>query len=162
MHCGCIHNASMCLNFMKIEIKKPGVGFGVMILKGRKVLLGRRHEDPEKADSELAGQGTWTMPGGKLDFGETFEQGAYREVLEETSLRIKKSKLKLISVANDKIEAAHFITLGFLSRDFAGEPKTMEPDEITEWQWFSLNKLPKPLFFPSRKVLRNYLRKKVY
>ena len=64
--------------------KKVGVGFGVLLLKDKKILLGKRHEDPEKADSELHGAGTWTMPGGKLEFGETFEQGARREVLEET------------------------------------------------------------------------------
>tara|TARA_Y100000310_G_C20680545_1_gene815689 strand:+ start:2968 stop:3084 length:117 start_codon:yes stop_codon:yes gene_type:complete len=38
----------------------------------------------------------------------------------------------------------------------------MKPDKITEWQWFALNKLPRPLFFSSRKVLRNYLGKKIY
>ena len=58
------------------ENKKVGVGFGVMILKKGKVLLGKRHEDPEKASSELHGEGTWTMPGGKLHFGERFEDGA--------------------------------------------------------------------------------------
>lgn len=60
------------------EKKKVGVGFGVMMLKDGKVLLGKRHEDPEKASSLLNGAGTWTMPGGKLHFGETFEEGAKR------------------------------------------------------------------------------------
>ena len=48
------------------------------------------------------------------------------------------------------------------SDDFSGEPKVMEPDEITEWGWFDLNKLPKPLFFPSEKVLKNYFEGKFY
>jgi len=65
-----------------VENKKVGVGFGVMFLKDSKVLLGKRHDDPEKADSELHGEGTWTMPGGKLHFGEAFEDGAWREVKE--------------------------------------------------------------------------------
>ena len=60
--------------------KKVGVGFGVMLMKEGKVLLGKRHVDPEKADSELHGEGTWTMPGGKLEYGESFEDGAKREV----------------------------------------------------------------------------------
>ncbi|KKU14935.1 MAG: hypothetical protein UX22_C0014G0002 [Candidatus Jorgensenbacteria bacterium GW2011_GWA2_45_9] len=58
------------------EKKKVGVGVGVIILKEGKLLLGKRCEDPEKAYSLLNGTGTWTMPGGKLDFGETFENGA--------------------------------------------------------------------------------------
>jgi len=48
------------------------------------------------------------------------------------------------------------------SEDFFGEPKVMEPDEITEWQWFDLDNLPSPLFFPSAKVLENYKQKKFY
>lgn len=40
------------------EKKKVGAGFGVMLLKEGKIFLGRRHADPEKADSELHGEGT--------------------------------------------------------------------------------------------------------
>lgn len=112
--------------------KKVGVGFGVMVLRDNKILLGKRHEDPEKADSELHGQGTWTMPGGKLEFGEAFENGAEREVLEETGIRINKQNLRLISLSNDIVSDAHFVTFGFLCTDFNGESKVMEPDEITE------------------------------
>ena len=72
---------------MDEQSKKIGVGFGVMILMNNKILLGKRHDNPKKASSALHGQGTWTMPGGKLHFGETFEQGAQREVLEETGMK---------------------------------------------------------------------------
>jgi len=44
--------------------KKPGVGFGVMILRNGQVLLGKRHDDPEKASSLLHGEGSWAMSGG--------------------------------------------------------------------------------------------------
>ncbi|MFH1601335.1 MAG: NUDIX domain-containing protein [Candidatus Shapirobacteria bacterium] len=142
------------------EKKKVGVGFGVMILKDGKLLLGKRHEDPEKASSLLNGAGTWTMPGGKLDFGETFEEGAKREVLEETGIIL--NELDVICVNQDIIETAHFITIGLFSDAFSGEPKVMEPDEITEWRWFDLNNLPSPIYFPSVKVLENYKQKKFY
>lgn len=142
------------------EKKKVGVGFGVMILKDGKLLLGKRHEDPEKASSLLNGAGTWTMPGGKLDFGETFEDGAKREVLEETGIIL--NKLDVICINQDIIETAHFITIGLFSDAFLGEPKVMEPDEITEWRWFDLNNLPSPVYFPSAKVLENYKQKKFY
>jgi 8-oxo-dGTP diphosphatase len=142
------------------EQKKIGVGFGVMILKNGKILLGKRHEDPEKASSQLKGAGTWTMPGGKLHFGETFEEGAKREVMEETGIKI--IKVNVICVNNDMVETAHFVTIGLLSEEFEGESKVMEPDEITEWQWFDLNHLPSPLYFPSAKVLENYKKKQFY
>lgn len=138
------------------QIKKPGVGVGVMLLKGGKVLLGKRHFDAARADSELHGEGTWTMPGGKLHFHEELEGAAYREVLEETGVKINQKKLKMISVANDIVKDAHFVTIGFLCEDFQGEPKAMEPEEITEWRWFALDGLPHPIFFPSRKILNQY------
>ncbi len=147
---------------MEQQNKKVGVGFGVLILKDNKVLLGKRHDDAEKADSELHGEGTWTMPGGKMHFGETFEQSAAREVEEETSIIINQENLKLISIANDRVEDAHFVTIGFLCQDFQGEAKIMEPDEITQWQWFELNNLPEKLFFPSAEILNNYTDKKIY
>lgn len=141
--------------------KKVGAGFGIMLLnKEGQVLLGRRHIDPEKADSELSGEGTWTMPGGKLEFGESFEEGAKREMMEETGIVLE--KVRVICVSDDKTDGAHFVTIGMFSEYFDGEPRVMEPDEITEWSWFDLDDLPSPLFFPSERVLENYKLKKFY
>jgi len=146
---------------MQDSIKqKPGVGVGVMILRGNKVLLGKRHSDPTKADSELHGEGSWTMPGGKLEFQEELKEAAIREVMEETGIKVM--NFELISVSNDKIPDKHFVTIGFLAENFEGEPRVMEPDEITEWQWFDLNNLPHPIFLPSEKILKNYLAGKIY
>ena len=119
-------------------------------------------DDPEKASSLLHGEGTWTMPGGKLHFGQKPEDEAFREVLEETGIKVKKDNLKIISLTNDNVEDAHFVTIGFLCTNFEGEPKIMEPDEITEWRWFDLNDLPSPLYFPSEKILKNYSDKELY
>ncbi len=142
------------------EKKKIGAGFGVMILKHGKILLGKRHDDPEKASSQLNGAGKWTMPGGKLNFGETFEEGAAREVFEETGIKLK--DVKVICVNQDIIETAHFITIGLFAKEFEGEPKIMEPEEITEWRWFDLKELPTPMYFPSEKILENYNKKEFY
>lgn len=144
------------------EEKKIGVGFGVMVLRDGKVLLWQRHEDPQKADSELHGEWTWTMPGGKMHFHESFEDTCYRETLEETWIKIDKDKIRIISIANDIVPDKHFVTIGFLCEDFEWEAQVMEPDEITKWGRFDLNNLPKPLFFPSEKVIKNYLDKTVY
>jgi len=143
-----------------MDKKKIGVGFGVMLLRDGKVLLGQRHGDAEKADSELHGEGTWTMPGGKLEFGESFEDGAKREVAEETGIVL--DRVKVICVSNDVVDDAHFVTIGMFSEFFSGDPKVMEPDEIVEWRWFDLNDLPSPMFFPSVRVLGNYLKSKFY
>jgi ADP-ribose pyrophosphatase YjhB (NUDIX family) len=140
--------------------KKPGAGFGVMILKGKKVLLGHRNEDPQKASSLLHGEGSWTMPGGKLHFQEKLKEGAIREVFEETGMKVK--NLEAISISNDIVSDAHFVTIGFLTEEFEREPKVMEPEEITEWKWFDLTALPSLLYFPSEKIIKNYLAGKIY
>lgn len=146
---------------MKAGKDFTGIGVGVLILNEKnQILLGLRNEDPDKADSELHGEGTWTMPGGKMDFLESPLQCAKREVKEETGMDV--DGLKIISVSNDKSKGVHFITLGFFCNNFQGAPKTMELDEIVEWRWFELNKLPAKIFFPSKKVLDNYINKKIY
>lgn len=144
------------------ENTKVGVGFGVMILREGKILLGQRHIDPAKADSELHGEWTRTMPGGKMHFHESFEETCYRETLEETWLKINKNTIKIISITNDMVPDNHFVTIGFLAEDVEGEAQVMEPDEITQWKRFDLNDLPTPLFFPSEKVLNNYLAWTIY
>ena len=140
--------------------KRVGAGIGILILKDNKFLLGKRNDDATKASSSLSGEGTWTMPGGKIDFGETFLQAAKREIKEETNLIA--NNLKLISLTDDMTEKAHFVTIGLLCDNFTGEPKTMEPEEITEWRWFPLDNPPTPMFFPCVKILKNYLTGKIY
>ena len=136
------------------ETKHVRVGFGIMVVRAGKVLLGKRGEDPAKADTELHLEGTWTMPGGKLEYGESFEEGAKRELAEETGMTL--SKMRILCVNNDMNEHAHFITIGFLAKTFSGEPKVMEPDEITDWKWFELHQLPHNMYSPSKKIIECY------
>lgn len=139
---------------------KVGAGVGVMVLRGNKILLGKRSINEETADTELKGEGTWTMPGGKIEYGESFEETAIREVKEETGINLK--NVKVICINNDKNEHAHFVTIGLFSEEFEGEVQVLEPDEITEWKWFDLEDLPSPLYFPSERILGNYKEKKFY
>lgn len=81
-------------------------------------------------------------------------------MLEETGMILHSARF--ISLTDDIIPGVHFVTAGFFSDDFSGEPSVMEPDEITRWEWFSLDSLPSPLFMPSRKVLDNYLANTIY
>ena len=134
--------------------KRVGAGVGIILLDGNKILLGLRNTDPKKADSELRGEGTWTMPGGKLEFGETFEQCGIREVKEETDLVVL--DIEVFCVNNDMNQHAHFVTIGLIAKKWSGTPKTMEPDEITQWRWFDLNELPKNIFPPSAKCIEKY------
>lgn len=139
---------------------KPGVGVGVMILKDNKVLLGLRNPDKIKADSELKGEGTWTMPGGKVEFMEKLVDAAKRELEEETSLVA--TKLDLLCISDDMTDTAHYVTIGFIVSEYEGEVKTMEPETIMEWKWFDIDDLPINIYKPSLKCIEKYKQGIVY
>jgi 8-oxo-dGTP diphosphatase len=144
-----------------MEQPKIGVGVGVLIMNDEgKILLGKRHDDYVKSSSELKGAGTWTMPGGSLDFGESFEDAAKRETKEETGLTL--GKVEVIALNADQTDTAHYVTIGLLGRDFTGEPQVCEPEKITCWQWFDPTDLPSPMYEPSKKLLTNFLHHKFY
>lgn len=139
---------------------KPGLGVGIMILKDNKVLLGLRNPNKENASSELNGQGTWTMPGGKVEYMEKLVDAAKRELEEETSLVA--TSLKLICISDDMTDTAHYVTVGFFVEEYSGEIKTMEPETILEWKWFDINNLPINMYKPSKKIIEKYLDGIVY
>lgn len=139
---------------------KPGVGVGVMVIKDNKILLGLRNPDKIKASSELQGQGTWTMPGGKVEFMEKLVDAAKRELEEETSLVA--NDLDLLCISDDITDTAHYVTVGFIAKEFSGDVKTMEPETILEWKWFDLDSLPDNLYKPSAKCIQKYKQGIIY
>ena len=136
-------------------------GCGVIVLNNKnQILLGLRNTDVELADSELHEEGTWTMPGGNIEYGETFEEAGAREAMEEAGIKV--DNLEVICVQTDKNEYAHYISVGMMAHIIEGEPKTMEPDVILKWEWFDLDNLPKNIFSPSKKTIDCYLSHKFY
>ncbi len=132
-----------------------GSGVGILVLHEGKVLLGRKHHDNAVSGSVLGGENTWSLPGGKIEFHEQFEEAALRELKEEAGISVE--KVRVISVNNDRTSDKHFLTVGLLGEGVIGEPQVMEPDKIVEWKWFSLNALPDNLYMPSEKLIKNYL-----
>lgn len=118
----------------------PHVGVGVLVVQNKLVLLGRRKGSH--------GAGTWSAPGGKLEFGEELEHCADRELLEETGLVA--SSLELGPYSNDVFveEGKHFLTVFLVARGITGTPQNLEPDKCEGWAWFSWDALPQPLFKP--------------
>jgi len=137
----------------KPKITRAGMGIMVLDADGR-ILMGLRNSDAAKASSDLHGEGTWTCPGGKFDFGDGLLEGATRELKEETDLDLIRAEI--ISVTNERAESAHFITLGFLVTEWNGTVKAMEPDEIIKGEWFALDALPKNIYAPTLKLIENY------
>ncbi|MEI6810706.1 MAG: NUDIX domain-containing protein [Candidatus Nomurabacteria bacterium] len=133
--------------------ERPKVGIGIIIEKNGKILIGER----------LAGHGsqTFMLPGGHLEFGESFEDCARREVKEETGLEDIIIR-GVVSVGNDIAYDKHYISIGILAEYVSDEPYNAEPDVSKNWQWYDKQNLPKGLFIPSEKVIKNWLNKNVY
>ncbi|KKU18047.1 MAG: MutT/nudix family protein [Candidatus Pacebacteria bacterium GW2011_GWB1_47_8] len=125
---------------------QPQVGVAVMIIRDRKILLGKRLTSH--------GTGTWHLPGGHLEFMETVEDCARREVLEETGLEIE--NVELGPYTNDFFvkENKHYITL-FVLCTAKGKPRAMEPEKCVEWKWFEWDNLPKPLFLSVENLIKS-------
>jgi 8-oxo-dGTP diphosphatase len=121
------------------------VGIGVFVFKDGKFLMQKRQG--------AHGSGTWSLPGGHLEFGESFTDTAIREVIEETNLKIK--NLRFGAVTNDffKDENKHYITVWMLSDWDSGKESIMEPDKCIKQAWHSFDDLPSPLFLPWNQLL---------
>jgi 8-oxo-dGTP diphosphatase len=127
--------------------ERPKVGIGVFVVKDGKFLMGKR--------LGAHGAGTWTIPGGHLEYNETFEQTTERETLEETGVKI--ANVTFAAVTNDIFndENKHYVTVWMMSDWAEGEPKIMEPDKFVEQRWVDIDELPEPLFLPWQQLLRS-------
>jgi len=116
------------------------VGVGVLVLRDGRVLLGQRIGSH--------GAGTWALPGGHLEFGETVEHCAAREVLEETGLPVQ--VVARGPYTSDLFPEAgkHYVTLFVVAHALTGIPTVREPSRCLAWRWFHWNELPRPLFAP--------------
>ena len=118
------------------EDKRPKVGIGMLVLRGKKVLLGKR--------KGAHGEGEYAGLGGHLEYGESIEDCAKREAMEEAGIEIK--NIRLLCVSNIKKYDKHYLDIGLLVEWAKNEPKIMESDRAESWDWYDLTNLPSPLF----------------
>lgn len=125
---------------------KVGVGVGVFIWKDGKFLIGRR--------LGAHGADTWSIPGGKIEYGEHWFDTAIREAYEETGLVV--GNPRLVAITNDIYETdhKHFISIWVDTDWISGEPTVTEPDKWTDPTWTTFKILPMPLFEPNWTNLR--------
>lgn len=127
-----------------------GVGCGAIIVNDKnEVLLVQRSKDARTEP------GTWSRPGGQVEFGETVEQAVEREVLEETGLAVK--ALSVLEVRSVLSEGKHWLAIGYLAKYISGEPRNTEPTKHDAVKWFPLDDLPEPLNEYTRSSINIYL-----
>ncbi|KAK1983935.1 NUDIX domain-containing protein [Colletotrichum cereale] len=108
----------------------PRVGVAAIIQrKDGRIIVGQRKSSH--------GAGTIQLPGGHLEFGESFFLCAERETLEETGLRVR--GVKVAAVTNDVFGdlGKHYITIFVRCEmeDPDAEPINVEPEKCAGWSW---------------------------
>jgi ADP-ribose pyrophosphatase YjhB (NUDIX family) len=143
-----LHSASsgVVTGLIMTDSAKPCVA--VLVEKDNCLLLAERAYEPAK--------GKWDIPGGFIEPGESAENAAVREILEETGLHIRLTKY-LISIPDIYGEANRpTINFCFIAQIECGTERPQS--DVASLSWFPLDKLPKDMAFDHQyKVLEMYL-----
>lgn len=105
------------------EKRRPLACVGVVCRRGDEVLLVRRGREPLK--------GKWSIPGGKMEFGETAKEAALRELQEETGITARITRL--IDVVDSIMEDQHYVLIDFEAEWISGEPVAADDAEEAEF-----------------------------
>ncbi|KAM0271962.1 hypothetical protein ACHAQH_008869 [Verticillium albo-atrum] len=117
---------------MSTQPTTPRVGVAAIITNAQgQIVCGKRQGSH--------GAGTWQLPGGHLEHGESFFACAAREALEETGLRVR--GVKVAAVTNDVFTdlGKHYITIFVKCQmeEVTATPEAMEPEKCSAWYWKS-------------------------
>ena len=92
---------------------RPVAAAGAVVFRDETVLLIRRSRAPLK--------GSWSLPGGKIEFGETAIEAVIREVREETACEIE--VIGLIDVVDRIDPGSHYVLADYAARWVSGAPR---------------------------------------
>jgi 8-oxo-dGTP pyrophosphatase MutT (NUDIX family) len=116
-----------------VEDFRPNVGVHLILIRDEKVLLLQR------ANTGFA-DGDWSVPGGRLDEGETLPHGAAREAMEELGIHIDLDDLTFVHLCHHADpDGQNRIGVFFTATRWTGEPINAEPDKCSKLQWFELS-----------------------
>jgi ADP-ribose pyrophosphatase YjhB (NUDIX family) len=106
--------------------RHPQIAVSASIFRDGQLLLVRRARSPAK--------GYYSLPGGRVEYGETLHEALVREVTEETALTIEVVGLAgWRDVVPSPANAGHYVILSFAARWIAGEPSLN--DELDDALW---------------------------
>ena len=128
--------------------KNPVPTVDIIIEIGDKIILIERKNPPYG----------WAIPGGFVDYGESLENAAMREALEETSVHVELYEQFYTYSRPDRDPRHHTITTVFLARALKGIPRA--DDDAKSLELFTSDSLPDTIAFDHRDVLMDYFRYK--
>jgi ADP-ribose pyrophosphatase len=113
----------------------PRVAVGAVVFKDGCVLLVRRGQPPA--------ENFWAIPGGSVEIGETLQEAAERELLEETGIRIRAAEpiYSFDVIERDKVGSIrfHYVIVDLSAEYLSGEPAA--GDDAREARWVSASEI---------------------
>src|SRR3954453_19675390 len=113
-----------------VQPSHPQLAVSAAIFRDGEILLVRRARSPAK--------GFYSLPGGRVEFGETLHEALHREVAEETALKIEIAGLAgWREVVPGTGGHGHYLIMSFAARWLSGEPLLNE--ELDDFKWLPLD-----------------------
>jgi 8-oxo-dGTP diphosphatase len=109
----------------------PQLAVSAAIFRDDKVLLVRRAKSPAN--------GLYSLPGGRVEFGESLHTALHREVDEETGLRIEIAGLAGWREVLPETGRGHYLIMSFAARWIGQEPRLNS--EHDDFKWLAPNRL---------------------
>lgn len=126
--------------------QRPIAAVGIVLIDGGRVLLVRRRNPPHTD--------CWTIPGGKVRFGETLVDAAQREMREETGLDVIALRplhiAELIDASNANARY-HYIVIDIAARLIGGTLQAA--DDVAEARWFTCEELERAVIERNSRAL---------
>jgi ADP-ribose pyrophosphatase len=127
----------------------PRVGVGAVVFREGRVLLALRAKSPAKDQ--------WAIPGGRLELGETLEEAAERELLEETGVRARAGEVVFTFQHIDRDDRGrvrhHYVILDLAAEFLSGDP--VPGDDARDARWVAEAEIGRlPVNPGTRRLLR--------
>ena len=123
-------------------MEKIRIRVAVILVKSNTVLLVKHHK---------YGKEYWLFPGGGLEYGETIESCAKRELKEETNLEIELGDLVLVNESIPPDKHRHVLNLFYWGKIISGELKVGKDAVLVAAEFIALDKLPDLIIYPNVK-----------
>lgn len=136
----------VCPSCGRVAFRNAKPAVGLLIEREGELLLVKRAREPYR--------GRWDLPGGFLEEDEEPEDGALREALEETGLRIRLGRL--VGVYHDRSGDDHTFNAYYTAHVIGGREQA--GDDASDMRWFPVAKIPASLAFPghTQAVMRDW------
>lgn len=122
-------------------VAHAALGVGAILYGPHGLLLGRHR------------LGTWELPGGTVEPGESLQEAVVRELAEETGLVTAPSDVRLLGTLVDHVGGVVRMTVASVVTAWRGEPADQPDERVGDWRWYDLEHLPPALFVCSAQAL---------